>query len=450
MLLILAERRRVSPAHGASAHFMHATAEHDREHLLSDTERLSGDAEADEAVSVLLVDDQPENLLALEALLADSGLQLTKAKSGLEALSCLLKKDFALILLDVRMPGMDGYETAAMIRSRDRSRYTPIIFLTAFDQTDGHLFRGYAAGAVDYLTKPIVPDILRSKVSVFAELYRKTEQIRRHEELRREQERREHEQQLSRERERWEAERLRTEIRLARQVQQKFFPAAPLPLPGFDVGGASYPAEATGGDYFDYIPMSDGCLGIVIADVSGHGFGPALLMAEVRAFLRAFLVNRSDVGEIISLVNEALVRDQLDDRFATLMFARFDPHDRTMVYANAGHPSCYVVKESGEIKQQLTSTGLPLGIFPNISYPANGPIALEAGDLVLLLTDGILEAHAGDGVLYGMARTVELLRANWQRSAREMVDLLYASVRTFCSERTPMDDMTAVIVKVTS
>ncbi|MEG4317554.1 MULTISPECIES: response regulator [unclassified Microcoleus] len=130
-------------------------------------------------VNVLLVDDRPENLVALEAILNKPYYNLVKANSGAEALRCLLNEDFAVILLDVQMPGMDGFETATMIRSRDRSRSTPIIFITAFSSNDTHVFKGYSLGAVDYLFKPLEPSILTSKVAVFVELFQKTVEVKR-------------------------------------------------------------------------------------------------------------------------------------------------------------------------------------------------------------------------------------------------------------------------------
>jgi signal transduction histidine kinase len=122
---------------------------------------------------ILLVDDDPKNLLALEALLEPLGQNLQRARSGEQALRLLLKENFAVILLDVRMPGMDGFETARMIRGRERSQHTPIIFLTGASPEMDSAFRGYEVGAVDYLVKPVVPEVLRSKVSVFVELHRK-------------------------------------------------------------------------------------------------------------------------------------------------------------------------------------------------------------------------------------------------------------------------------------
>jgi len=129
-------------------------------------------------VNILVVDDRDENLLALEAVLSDPSYRIVRARSGREALKEVLDQDFALILLDVQMPGVDGYETAVLIRERPRSRQTPIIFLTANDWGSQHVFRGYTVGAVDYLVKPVAPDVLRSKVAVFVELFNKQEALR--------------------------------------------------------------------------------------------------------------------------------------------------------------------------------------------------------------------------------------------------------------------------------
>nr|WP_322760182.1 response regulator [Frankia sp. Cr2] len=126
---------------------------------------------------ILLVDDRPDNLMALEAILASLDQDLVTASSGEEALKRLLVDDFAVILLDVQMPGMDGFETAHRIKQRGRTRDTPIIFLTAIDREPHHAFRGYAVGAVDYIAKPFDPWLLRAKVTVFVELFEKNERV---------------------------------------------------------------------------------------------------------------------------------------------------------------------------------------------------------------------------------------------------------------------------------
>ncbi|HEU4639649.1 MAG TPA: response regulator, partial [Candidatus Binatia bacterium] len=128
--------------------------------------------------NILVVDDDIKTLAAMEALLAGPGRNISTASSGTEALRLLLREDFALILMDVRLPVMDGFETAALIRQRERFRYTPIIFISAIDTLESDVFRGAASGAVDYLFKPVVPQILQAKVSVFVDLFHKNEQLK--------------------------------------------------------------------------------------------------------------------------------------------------------------------------------------------------------------------------------------------------------------------------------
>src|SRR6266446_5529087 len=138
-----------------------------------------GPAPADEKVNILIVDDRPDKLLAHETVLAELDQNLVRATSGRDALRCLLHQDFAVILLDVNMPGMDGFETAALIRQRPRSETTPIIFVSAVNDNVKYIARGYSLGAVDYMLTPVVPEILRAKVGVFVDLFRKTEQVKR-------------------------------------------------------------------------------------------------------------------------------------------------------------------------------------------------------------------------------------------------------------------------------
>lgn len=176
--------------------------------------------DGDGKVDILLVDDDPKNLFALEAMLSDLGQNLVRATSGVEALRRLLEQDFALALLDIQMPGMDGFQTAALIRARERSRHMPIIFLTAYDKSDDQISQGYELGAVDFLFKPIVPAILRAKVRAFVDLSRKTEEVKRHALLLREVKQREHDRRLQEAAQRGEAERLREEMIKERRLAE--------------------------------------------------------------------------------------------------------------------------------------------------------------------------------------------------------------------------------------
>ena len=237
------------------------------------------------------------------------------------------------------------------------------------------------------------------------------------------------------------------DFQVARRIQQKLFPAAAPALPGLDIGGIACPAGATGGDYFDYVPMPEECVGVVFADVSGKGFGPALLMATTRAYVRAFALTHTDIGEILTLVNHALNGDS-DDRFVTLLLARIDPRTRSFAYSSAGHPTGYVINPTGEVRLVLPSTGPPLGLGLDCSFPAAPAVTLEPGEVVLLLTDGVADALSVGGVAFGAERAVDTVRANRGKTAQEIVEALYRALGAFCQGKAQFDDITAIIIKV--
>ncbi len=238
------------------------------------------------------------------------------------------------------------------------------------------------------------------------------------------------------------------QFRVAREIQQRLFPKCAPALVGFDIAGASYPAEATGGDYFDYLSMLNDRLGIIVGDVTGHGVGPALLMAETRAYLRVLAGRREDVGEILTRANSVLSEDVGTERFVTLFLARLDPSTRSLVYASAGHPTAYILDAKGDIKATMPRTGVPLGIRPDTQYIASTEKILAPGDTVLLLTDGIEEAMAVDNTIFGIERALDIVRAHRDKPAAEIVELLYQSVRQFCKNSVQADDVTAIIIKV--
>jgi FixJ family two-component response regulator len=236
------------------------------------------------------------------------------------------------------------------------------------------------------------------------------------------------------------------EFRAARKIQQSLLPAHSPVLPGFDIAGACHPAAATGGDYFDYISLPDGSLGIVIADVSKHGFAPALIMAGTRRLLRTLAERSSDISEILTSANRAIAEDTQPEHFVTLFFAQLNPQTRTLIHAGAGHEG-FVLEATGNVNK-LESTTLPLGIDPGNVIPCGQPTILEPGQLVVMLTDGIDEAMAPDEHLFGIQRALNLVHAHRERPAAEILALLYQAVRDFCHPNAHHDDVTAVIVKV--
>ncbi len=171
-------------------------------------------------------------------------------------------------------------------------------------------------------------------------------------------------------------------------------------LPGFDIAGLCHPAEFAGGDYFDYLPMADGALGIVIADVSGHGFAPALLMSAVQSHLRALADVHAEADVILQRVNTRLVERNADSQFVTLLFAQVDTVSGMLTYTSAGHPPGYILARSGNLKATLPSTAIVLGVLPDVEFVRREHGVLEPGELLLLLTDGVLEAASPNGILF--------------------------------------------------
>ena len=237
------------------------------------------------------------------------------------------------------------------------------------------------------------------------------------------------------------------QFRVAREIQQRLFPKGAPACPGFDIAGGSYPAEATGGDYFDYLPMLHDRLGVVVGDVTGHGVGPALLMAETRAYLRVLAGRREDVGEILTRANGILAEDVGTERFITLFLGRIDPKTRGFVYASAGHPAGYILNANGEIKTTLKRTSIPLGMRTDTQYSPTPEITLATGDLVLLLTDGIEETAAPDETLFGLDRILEVAREHRGQPAQNIVQSLYEAARTFSNHAPQIDDITVIVIK---
>lgn len=234
---------------------------------------------------------------------------------------------------------------------------------------------------------------------------------------------------------------------VAREIQQRLFPKAAPACPGFDIAGASYPAEATGGDYFDFLPMLHDRVGVVVGDVAGHGVGPALLMAETRAYLRVLAGRREDAGEILTRANGILAEDMGGGRYITLFLGRLDPAARTFDYASAGHPPAYVLAADGSVKMQLKRTGIPLGMKTSTVYETGAPFTLAPGELIVLLTDGIEEAASPEDELFGTERALDVVRARRQQPARAIVEALYNATREFSRGAAQIDDITAIVIK---
>jgi|GEM_PF-674662 len=238
-------------------------------------------------------------------------------------------------------------------------------------------------------------------------------------------------------------------LQLARQVQKRLYQNK-VTLPGFDLAGDTYSADAANGDYFDFIRLADGSIGLVIGDVSGHGVSAAFIMSETRAFLRAFAQTESDPGRLLTLLNAELVRDLDEARFVTMILARIDPEKRVLSYASAGHEPAFVLNRHGKIKSTLVSLGIPLGFIREFTYQTSELIQLGVGDAVIFLTDGVTEARISDDGAYGTERAIDLVRKYRHESSRQILDRLYTAVQNHTAGQPQQDDITAIICRVTS
>jgi len=237
------------------------------------------------------------------------------------------------------------------------------------------------------------------------------------------------------------------EMQYASEVQKKLYPDQPPQIEGLDISGAVFPAVATCGDYYDYLPMPDGALGLALGDVCGHGLGPALIMVDVRAYLRSLVKAFLDLSQIFNTMNQELWADLDNGNFVTLLLARIDMKSRHLFYANAGHTPGYLLDYTGAVKAAMYATGPPLGMFQESSYGMVESLAIDRGDVLVLLTDGITESEGGDGTPFGTGRTLNVIREHLDEPASQITHHVYRSVREFAKETPQRDDITIVVCK---
>jgi sigma-B regulation protein RsbU (phosphoserine phosphatase) len=243
-----------------------------------------------------------------------------------------------------------------------------------------------------------------------------------------------------------EKRRLDEELRIAREVQLSLLPTSAPKLDGLDIAGINIPSRNIGGDYYDFIPIVSGHLGIVIADVAGKGVPASLIMASFRAFLRAEIRNNYSIHTIFAKVNNLLSEILQPHQFVTAFYGVLDLEQRRFTFSNAGHNPPMLLRPDGKWRR-LTSGGVVLGIFEGASYD-QGVIDLMPGDLFVLYTDGLIEAENKAGQMFGDKRLERLVRANMHLPADELCETIYQEMRRFTKESRLDDDTTIVIAKV--
>lgn len=243
-------------------------------------------------------------------------------------------------------------------------------------------------------------------------------------------------------------QKLRREIGAAHRIQEHLLPAAAPDLRGFEIAGACFPAEQCSGDFFDYIPMHGGRLAVVLADVSGHGFGPAIMAATIRSYLRTSAVLGNQVHEMLALGNRLLVGDGDANPFASAFTVSLDPRMRSIQFSAAGHPG-YLVRRDRQVEKLETSC-VPIGVREDEVFPLSRPISLKRGDILLIASDGVFETRRPDKEFFGVDRAVEIVSEFAHRPASEIPAEIHRAACEFAETSQLDDDLTVVVVKAVS
>ncbi|MBD3224223.1 MAG: SpoIIE family protein phosphatase [Caldithrix sp.] len=236
-------------------------------------------------------------------------------------------------------------------------------------------------------------------------------------------------------------------LQIAKEIQQRLY-ASNIHLPGYDIAGKNYPADETGGDYYEIILTPQGHLWLAIADVSSHGMGPALIMAGTRAYLRAFLQTESNPAEILTKLNNVLHADLDVYQYVTMLLVHLNTKNHEMIYAGAGHVPAYWLKSAGKVEHVLRSTGIPLGYKKNEQYENTRVADITAGDMLVLLTDGIMESQDADENEFGFQRILDLIQKHKDGTSEEIINQIYREVCSYTRTSNQQDDITVLVCKI--
>jgi serine phosphatase RsbU (regulator of sigma subunit) len=248
---------------------------------------------------------------------------------------------------------------------------------------------------------------------------------------------------------RHQVQRLEHDLALARSIQQSLLPSTTPRVEGFQIAGWNQPADQTGGDYYDYQVLPDGKIVVAVADVTGHGVGPALLAAACRAYARASFRFTGGMLNIMEQINAALAADVGEGRFVTFVAALVSPGSSSVELFSAGHGPLFLYLSNEDRFDQIDSQGPPFGIFPVLVSEPPQILELRPGDLLVLATDGFCEWPNSQGELFGSNRLEEAIRRSRKKTARELISDLYQAVLEFSGGTRQQDDLTVAVIKRT-
>jgi sigma-B regulation protein RsbU (phosphoserine phosphatase) len=395
---------------------------------------VAGDGVEQEAGRALVVDDNEMNRDILARRLSRQGLAVVTANNGKEALATLHREPFDIVLLDIMMPEMDGYEVLRRMREDEELRTVRVIMITAIDAVDS-VVKCIELGADDYLTKPFNPVLLKARIESSLARKRLEDATRLY------------------------AQALERDLEIGRTIQAGFLPDEVPVVDGWDIAAGFHAARQVAGDFYDFFRV-DGGLGIVIADVCDKGVGAALFMALFRSLIRATatqadmpatgeavaapLTGEGTLRRTIHVTNDYIARTHgRANMFATVFFAVLDPVSGALDYANCGQEAPIILSPAGT-DTRLTPTGPAVGMLPDLDFAVRR-VSLPPGTTLVAFTDGVTEARAVDGAFFGEQR----LRAALQpppRSAATAVTSIEAALFAHVQGAPQSDDVTLLAV----
>ena len=372
--------------------------------------------------NILIVDDTPANLRLLSQMLAERGYRVRPVPDGSLALAAVQAECPDLILLDIRMPEMNGYQVCKRLKADAPTCDIPIIFISALDAIQDKV-KAFAVGGVDYVTKPLQVEEVLARVETHLALRRTQKQLQ-------------------------DANRkMAQELALAGEVQASFLPRDLPDIPGWQLTATLRPARETSGDFYDLISLPNGRLGILVADVSDKGAGAALYMALSWPLIRTYAMEYPLQPEsVLSAVNHRIINDTYTYNFVTVFYGILDPDTGTLVYCNAGHWPPYLIgAHTDRSVQMLSTTGPSLGLFADGAFE-QGVVQLHPGDVLALYTDGITEAQNAQGAFFDDERLLESVKTKLGRPAQEIQDAILADVERFVGDAPQSDDIALILL----
>jgi sigma-B regulation protein RsbU (phosphoserine phosphatase) len=378
---------------------------------------------------ILVVDDLPQNVRLLELNLKTEGYNVIAAYSGQEALEKVEAEKPDLILLDVMMPDMDGYEVCRRLRQNKRTKALPVVMITAYyaEEELGKKIEALDAGADDFITKPF------DRYEVLARVRSLLRVKRLHDELF------------------MANQRLEDELIMAREVQQALMPNEnDYPdIPGLEFSHKYIPTFLVGGDFFDVKELSPGVVEIFVSDVMGHGPQAAMITGVVKTLLTQLSSRLAGPGYLLSQINErfhSVMASSALPMFVTAFCMVIDTPNGKCAYSNAGHPSPFLIQNCRSRIEVLTSKpGPALGMIPNTFYE-NNERGLESGDMLFFFTDGLQELMSRDGVQFGTEELQRAILNNMHLPPHSFAEAIMCAADAFADGLSSSDDITLLAV----